>query len=197
VPAQSHFKFDFLISIRSLSENFQGNYQMDNVWGWYNFYTYIKIKPNTAIASVEPKIQKLFKANQPENDNVFYTQPLAGLNGIHLTSHLKWELESNSDKLYIYVFLAIALFVIFIAGINYVNLTTAKSALRSKEVGLRKVVGAFRKNLVLQFLSESVLMAVLAAVVAAGLSEIGLPYFNTIILKDLSLFSAESRSRWD
>ncbi|MCI0692125.1 ABC transporter permease [candidate division KSB1 bacterium] len=196
VPAQSHFKFDFLISIRSLSQDFQSGYQMDTIWGWYNFYTYIKIKPNTAIASVEPKIQKVFKANQPQNDNVFYTQPLAGLDGIHLTSHLKWELEPNSDNLYIYVFLTIALFVIFIAGINYVNLTTAKSALRAREVGLRKVVGAFRNSLVLQFLSESVLMAILAALAAIALSEVGLPFFNTITQKELSLFSSDSRAIW-
>jgi len=88
VPAQAHFKFDFLIPLRSLSRNFQGNYQMDGEWGWYNFYTYIKIRPNTAIAAIEPKIKAVFKAHQPENENIFYTQPLAGINGIHLTSHL-------------------------------------------------------------------------------------------------------------
>jgi putative ABC transport system permease protein len=196
VPRRSHFKFDFLIPIRSLSRSFQGNYEMDGDWGWYNFYTYIKIRPNAAISAIEPKIQKLFKAHQPENDNIYYAQALSGLNGIHLTSHLKWELAPNSDKLYIYVFLTIALFVICIAGINYVNLTTAKSSLRAKEVGLRKVVGAFRSSLVLQFLSESVLMAILAGIVAIGLSEIGLPFFNTLTQKNLSLFSAESRPVW-
>jgi putative ABC transport system permease protein len=143
VPPQSHFKFDLLISTRSLNRNFGSSDQMNSNWGWYNFYTYIKIRPHTAISTVEPKIQAVFKTHQPENENIFYAQPLAGINGIHLTSHLKWELEPNSDKLYIYVFLTIALFVICIAGINYVNLTTAKSSLRAKEVGLRKVVGAF------------------------------------------------------
>jgi putative ABC transport system permease protein len=196
VPAQSHFKFDFLISIRSLNREFQGNYAMDTVWGWYNFYTYIKIRPNTAIAAIEPKIQAVFKKNQPENDNVFYAQPLTGLDGIHLTSHLKWELEANSDRLYIYVFMTIAIFVIFIAGINYVNLATAKSSLRAKEIGLRKVVGAERKNLVMQFLSESLLMAVLAGIFAMGLVEIVLPFFNSITQKSLSLFSTQSFSIW-
>ncbi|MGH7495373.1 MAG: ABC transporter permease [bacterium] len=196
VPRRSHFKFDFLIPIRSLSRSFQDNFDMDGDWGWYNFYTYIKIRPNAAIAAVEPKIQKLFEAHQPENDNIFYTQPLSGLNGIHLTSHLKWELEPNSDRMYIYVFLTIALFIICIAGINYVNLTTAKSSLRAKEVGLRKVVGAFRGSLVWQFLSESVVMAIFAAVIAVGLSELGLPFFNTITQKNLSLFSAEGRPIW-
>jgi putative ABC transport system permease protein len=196
VPAQSHFKFDFLISIRSLSGDFQGNYQIDNDWGWYNFYTYIKIRPNTEIAAITSKIQKLFKANQPEDDNIFYTQPLAGLDGIHLASHLKWELEANSDRLYIYVFMTVAIFVIFIAGINYVNLTTAKASLRAKEVGLRKVVGAFRRNLVIQFMSESILMSILAAMVAVGLSEMALPFFNSVTQKNLSLFSTHNFSIW-
>lgn len=196
VPPQSHFDFDFLISIRSLADDLQGNYEMDSIWGWYNFYTYIKLKPNTSPASVDERIQAVFQVNQPENENEFYTQPLAGLNGIHLTSHLKWELQPNSDNLYIYVFLTIAFFVIFIAGINYVNLTTSKSALRAKEVGMRKVVGALRKNLIIQFLSESILMSFLAAVLAVGLTEIALPYFNIIIQKELSLFSTESLSVW-
>jgi len=192
VPAQAHFKFDYLLSIRSL----RNDGQLDTFWGWYNFYTYIKMKPNTAIAAIEPKIQKIFKANQPENENVFYAQPLAGLEGIHLASQLKWELDANSDKLYIYVFVTIALFVICIAGINYVNLTTAKSALRAKEIGLRKVVGAVRHHLVLQFLSESVLMSIVAAVVAAGVAELGLPFFNTLTQKNLSLFSPASYPIW-
>jgi putative ABC transport system permease protein len=196
MPQQSHFKFDFLLSIRSMRPNAEDYARMNDTWGWYNFYTYIKINPNTTIAAVEPKIQAVFKSHQPENNNVFYTQPLAGLNGIHLTSHLKWELEPNSDNLYIYVFLTIALFVIFIAGINYVNLTTAKSALRAREVGLRKVVGAFRSSLVVQFLSESLVMAILAALAAIALSEVGLPFFNAITQKELSLFSADSRPIW-
>ncbi|MGH7600820.1 MAG: ABC transporter permease [bacterium] len=196
MPPQSHFKFDFLLPMRSMRPNAEDYMRMDNTWGWYNFYTYIKIKPNTTIVAIESKIQAIFKSNQPENDNVIYAQPLAGLNGIHLASHLKWELEPNSDRLYIYVFLTIALFVIFIAGINYVNLTTAKSALRAREVGLRKVVGAFRNSLFVQFLAESVLMAILAAFVAIALSEIGLPFFNAITQKELSLFSIDSRLIW-
>ncbi len=196
VPPQSHIKFDFLISIRSLNRNFASTARFDGNWGWYNFYTYIKIRPNTVIAAIEPKIQTVFKKHQPENDNVFYAQQLAGLDGIHLTSHLKWELDANSDRIYIYAFVTIAIFVIFIAGINYVNLTTAKSSLRAKEIGLRKVVGAARTNLVLQFLSESVLMVILAGVIAMGLVEMALPFFNSTTQKSLSLFSAQSSSIW-
>ncbi|MBI3110438.1 MAG: ABC transporter permease [Ignavibacteriales bacterium] len=197
VPAQSHVKFDFLISIRSLGNDFRGNYGMDALWaGWYNFYTYIKLRPGAEIASVEPKIQALFKANRPQSDNVFYAQALTGINGIHLASHLKWELEPNSDRSYIYVFLTVALFVTVIAGINYVNLTTARSSSRAREVGMRKVVGAYRNELVVQFLSESVFLSLVASVMALGLTEISLSVFNGITQKSLSLFSASGWYVW-
>jgi putative ABC transport system permease protein len=196
VPRQSHFRFNFLISIRTLGANFQNGYGIDSDWGQYNFYTYVKTKPGISISSLEPKIQAVFKSNQPRNDNIFYTQPLAGIDGIHLNSHLKWELEPNSDKLYIYVFLTIALFVLFIAGINYVNLTTAKSALRAREVGVRKVVGAFRSALVLQFLSESVLLSLFATLLATGITELALPFFNSLTQKELSLFSPANVPVW-
>ncbi|MEO6584087.1 MAG: FtsX-like permease family protein, partial [Ferruginibacter sp.] len=188
VPENSHFKFDFLISTRTI-----GGGNIDQNWGFYNFYTYIKLKPNTNIASVEPKIIALFKKNQPDNKNVYYTQALTD---IHLRSNLKWELKPNSDKIYIYVFGTIALFVIIIASINYVNLVTAKSSLRAKEVGVRKVVGASRQSLISQFLVESVLTVFLASVLAIGVAALILPAFNHFTQKDLSIFSANIQLVW-
>ncbi len=188
VPANSHFKFDFLISTRTI-----GGGNIDENWNFYNFYTYIKLKPNTAISSVEPKIKTLFKKYQPDNKNIFYTQALTD---IHLKSNLKWELRANSDKIYIYVFGTIALFVIIIASINYVNLVTAKSSLRAKEVGIRKVVGAARESLIRQFLTESVLTVFLASILAIGLAVIILPAFNHFTQKELSIFSTNSQLVW-
>ena len=75
--------------------------------------------------------------------NIFYVQPLTD---IHLTSNLKWELEPNGDKLYVYVFTIVGIFILLIAGINYVNLSTAKSSVRAKEIGVRKVTGALRSH---------------------------------------------------
>ena len=178
VPSNSHFTFDFLISTRTIGGN------IDASWGFYNFYTYIKLKPNVEIASVVPKIKTIFKKAQPENKNIFYTQALTD---IHLTSNLKWELRPNSDKSYIYVFATIALFVIIIAGINYVNLVTAKSSLRAKEIGVRKVVGAERASLIRQFLTESVVTVFLAACLAVLLALVMLPAFNQIVNKNISL----------
>jgi putative ABC transport system permease protein len=188
VPSNSHFKFDFLISTHTI-----GGGDIDQNWGFYNFYTYIKLKPNTSIASVEPKIKALFKKNQPDNKNIFYTQALTY---IHLKSNLKWELRPNSDKIYIYVFGTIALFVIIIASINYINLVTAKSSLRAKEVGVRKVVGAARQSLISQFLTESVLTVFVASLLAIVLAAIILPAFNHFTQKELSIFSANTQLIW-
>ncbi len=188
IPGNSHFKFDFLISTRTI-----GGGNIDENWGFYNFYTYIKLKPNTGIASVEPKIKSLFKKYQPDNKNIFYTQALTD---IHLRSNLKWELRPNSDKIYIYVFGTIALFVIIIASINYVNLVTAKSSLRAKEVGVRKVVGAARQSLIGQFLTESVVTVFIASLLAIGLAAIILPAFNHFTQKELSIFSTNMQLVW-
>lgn len=177
VPENTHFHFDFLVSIRKIAGS------IDTDWGFYNFYTYIKLKDNTSIASVDPKIQALYKANNDDGTNIFYSQPLTG---IHLTSNLKWELEPNSDKLYTYIFSIIGLFIILIAGINYVNLCTARSSLRAKEIGVRKVTGAFRLSLIKQFLLESVIIVLVALIVAFIFAGLLLPVINQLTQKNFS-----------
>jgi putative ABC transport system permease protein len=181
VPENSHFHFDFLISIKKIG----GNINTD--WDFYNFYTYIKLKNNTSISSVVPKIQALYKQNVAQGSNIYYAQPLTA---IHLSSSLKWELEPNSDKLYAYVFSIIALFIILIACINYVNLTTARSSLRAKEIGVRKVSGAFKASLIRQFLIESICTAIMALLLAGILAFLFLPVINQLTQKHLSLFHA-------
>jgi putative ABC transport system permease protein len=178
VPANSHFHFDFLISTRKFSGN------IDENWGFYNFYTYAKLKPNTNIANLTSKIQAIYKRANDDGTNIFYTQPLTA---IHLTSNLKWELEPNGDKLYVYVFTMIAIFIILIAGINYVNLATAKASVRAKEIGVRKVAGAVRSSLVNQFLIESVITCLVASVLAIVIAQLLLPAVNALTLKELTL----------
>ena len=178
VPYNSHFHFDFLISTRKFSGNIDGN------WGWYNFYTYVKLKSPANIASLNRKIEDLYKRNDKDGKNIFYVQPLTG---IHLSSNLKWELEPNSDKLYVYVFTIIAIFIILIAGINYVNLSTAKASVRAKEVGVRKVSGAFRSSLVNQFLIESIITCLIAAALAVIIAQLLLPVVNDLTLKHLTV----------
>ncbi|HEV8506571.1 MAG TPA: ABC transporter permease [Chitinophagaceae bacterium] len=183
VPYNSHFHFDFLISTRKFSGNIDGD------WDWYNFYTYVKLKSPADIASLDKKIQDLYKRNNKDGKNIFYAQPLAG---IHLSSNLKWELEPNSDKLYVYVFTIIAIFIILIAGINYVNLSTAKASVRAKEVGVRKVAGAFRSSLVNQFLIESIITCLIASALAVLIAQLLLPVVNNLTLKNLTVIGNPS-----
>jgi putative ABC transport system permease protein len=178
VPHASHFHFDFLISTRK----FGGNIDAD--WGFYNFYTYAKLKPNSDITAFTEKVQDVYKRNTTDGTNIFYVQPLTD---IHLTSSLKWELEPNSDKLYVYVFTIIGIFILLIAGINYVNLATAKASVRAKEIGVRKVTGALRSSLIGQFLVESVITCLLAALLAVIFAQLLLPVVNVLTLKQLTV----------
>jgi putative ABC transport system permease protein len=183
IPGNSHFTFDFMIPLR-FRNNTGGFRDINSNWGWYNYYTYIKLKPGAAITAVDKKIREVFKRNQPDNENYFYSQAMTD---IHLTSNLKWELQPNSDKRYIYIFGTVALFILIIACINYINLTTARSSLRAKEIGIRKVSGAVKSALLRQFLTESMLTALLAAILAVLMAWSLLPVINNITGKHLSL----------
>ena len=181
VPSNSHFHFDFLISTRKFAGDIDGN------WGFYNFYTYILLKPNVDIKAIDQKIEAIYKRNNDNGKNIFYTQPLTD---IHLDSNLKWELEPNSERLYVYMFSVVGLLIILIAAINYINLVTARSSLRAKEIGIRKVSGAYKSSLVKQFLLESVITCLLASAFALVLAQLLLPVVNNITQKQLTLFAA-------
>ncbi|HYF33524.1 MAG TPA: ABC transporter permease [Chitinophagaceae bacterium] len=187
IPFNSHFRFDFLIPLK-----FSGG-DINNEWGWYNFYTYVRLKDASSHASFEKKLQPLFKKYQPDNTNQFYSQALTT---IHLDSRLKWELSANGDRSYVRIMMAVAIFVIVIAGINYVNLATARSAKRAKEVGIRKVTGAYKSLLVGQFLSESLLTVLFSLAVSIILASLLLPFFNQVMDKKLTLFSDGNSAAW-
>ncbi|HYG01677.1 MAG TPA: ABC transporter permease [Chryseosolibacter sp.] len=179
VPAQSHLHYDFLLSYRRL------NYAAANTnWNSYNYYTYVKVTPATNIADFEKKIQAVHDKNIDQSYSAFYVQPLLD---IHLNSRLKWELEPNGDRMYVYIFMIIGVFILLIAGINYINLSTAKSSLRAKETGIRKVSGAERGSLVFQFLLESVILSVVAAIIAFAIAYALLPFINDVLQKQLSI----------
>lgn len=185
LPVNSHFHFDVFLSLNRLSD------QKDQFWGWYNFYTYILLSENSEIAAVDAQIQELFKRNEPESENQFYSQALSD---IHLHSNLKWELEANGDIKYIYLFILIALFVLVIASVNYINLATARSGNRAKEVGVRKVSGAHRTSLIAQFLTESLLTVLIAGLLAIILAEAALPAFNHLLGRELSFLFGQNAS---
>lgn len=182
IPANSHFHFDFAIP---LNNNFLGG-DKDVDWRWYEFYTYAKVKPKTNIADFTKKIQTIYQRNDSSGKNIYYTQPLTS---IHLTSNLKEEIEPNSNKLYVYIFSIIAIVIILIAGINYVNLATAKAATRAKEVGIRKVTGASKASLINQFLTESFITCLAAFLLAILIAQLLLPFINIITQKQLAFIN--------
>jgi putative ABC transport system permease protein len=184
VPENSHFSFDFLISVRSFG--YEG---LDTDWNWYNFYTYARLKSETDPSVFLSKLQPLFKKYDPENSNRYYAQRLTD---IHLKSNLKWELKANGDDSYLKILSAIAVFIVFLAAINYVNLVTAQSARRFKEVGIRKVSGAQNGLLIRQFLLESVILTCFATLISISIAEAILPSLSDLFGTNLSFFSAQS-----
>lgn len=182
LPSNAHFHFDYLVSYRVQPGNTP---QLTN-WNNYNDFTYVRLRPGAHAAGLVKKIQALNDRNVEKSYSVFYVQPLTS---IHLTSHLKWELEPNGDRQHVYIFTLIALFIILIAGINYMNLTTANASVRAKEIGVRKVIGAFRRSLIHQFLVESMITCLLAALLAIVLAQLLLPLVNELTGKPLSIFA--------
>jgi putative ABC transport system permease protein len=180
VPPQSHFHYDFLLSYRRLPA------QANTNWANYNYYTYVKVREGTDVKAFEKKIQQAHDKNTTEHYSEFYVQPLTD---IHLTSKLKWELEANGDRLYVYIFILIGVFILMIAAINYVNLSTAKSSQRAKETGIRKVSGAERTSLMFQFLIESILTCFIASLLAIAFAYALMPTVNELTQKSLDLQS--------
>ena len=182
IPEQAHFHFDFIISLGSNSA------QLNSNWGNYFWYTYIKLKPGTSIEQVEPKIIELYKKHDPNGKNRYYTQALSD---IHLQSKLKWELEANSDITFVRIFVMVGIFILFIAAINYINLSISLSFNRSKEVGIRKVSGAHGGKLVYQFLTESILTSGFSVLISLALVEALLPILNEEFGTNLRSFTQQ------
>ena len=190
VPPTSHFTFDGLISFTTWETFYPDT---DDAWFWNAFYTYLLLQEGTDKARLEAKIPDFIERHMGEQSRQigmgYAMLPLIPLTDIHLTSHRTWELATNGNRAYLYIFSAVAVFILLIACINFMNLATARSAERAKEVGLRKVVGARRAQLTGQFLSESFLMTLLAMLLALGLCGVLMPFFNTLTEKTLGLGS--------
>ena len=195
VPPNSHFQFDFLASMTSLGPGLLNEFWISN-----NFFTYFVLQPGYDPALLEEKLPAFFQQYAGpqlyealgisfdeflEAGNAL-NYSLQALTDIHLHSHMQFELSANGNITYVYLFSAIALFILLIACINFMNLATARSAGRAKEVGMRKVMGSSRVQLIRQFLSESTLLAFLAMVLAVGLVLLLLPSFNSLAGKEIS-----------
>ena len=187
LPAQAHFHPSFLLAFSALNDpNVFGAEELRTNYGSNSFTTYIVMTKGA-----DPqRMEKAFPAFQDKHigpkTSTWSVLNLTKLTDIHLRSHTDSELEPPGNIRYIYIFSLIGLFILLIACINYMNLATARSAGRAKEVGMRKVVGARRGQLIGQFLSESLLLVVLALFFALLLMSIGLPALNNFSQKELS-----------
>ena len=194
VPENSHIKFDMLISFSSLPAN-----RVDGNWTWPEFYNYVMLAPGADPKKIEARLPAFINKHlggpilKAYNfQTFFHLQPLAD---IHLRSENFEGPEDNGSEKEIYFLTIIGIFVLVIAWINYVNLSTAKSMERAKEVGLRKVVGALRWQLNGQFIMESVLVNLVAPILAAVIVFLCFPFFGAFIGKDISQGSVSS-SLW-
>ncbi len=181
IPPNSHLKFDILLSYQNLLQKF-GN-EVEDSWGDSGWYTYMLLKPHADIKALEKKIAALVEAEFGEALRQYKLTcelPLQPLNDIHLTSHYMLEFENNGDRDTVNFLSILAVFIIIIAWVNYINLSTARALTRAKEVGLRKVSGASRSQLRAQFFLETVILNFLSALFALLLVILFLPLFRQI-----------------
>jgi len=179
-PQNSHFKFDFLASFITIDKIWE-----DYSLSWMNtnrILTYVRLQKDYDPDDLERKFPEFLRRYGRE-DVVFHLQPLTG---IHLHGTIRNDIEANSDIRYIYIFSVIAFLIVLIACFNTMNLSTARSVYRSKEVGVRKVVGAERKHIIRQFMSESIIFSLAALVISVFLVKMLLPAFNSLVDRNLS-----------
>ena len=178
----SSLEFDFLSPFEILLKESIGENNADN-WGFNSFGTYVMLESSASVENLNQKLTGYLKKYAEEDTDELVLQPLTD---IHLFSNLGHDLHNRGAIKYVWIFSGLAVFVLLIACINFMNLTTARSANRAREVGLRKAVGAGRPQLIRQFFSESILMALFALVIAFFLLEFLLPLFNTLSGKQLT-----------
>jgi len=194
IPEKSHFHFDAFLSFSTIDNG-------RHTWSNIGFYTYLLLNKNVDPQNLESKFPQLvskFVVPEVQHDMgvslaeakkvvgtfVFSLQPLTD---IHLYSDTEYELEPNGDIKYIYIFSALAIFILLLACINFTNLSTARATTRAKEVGVRKVLGSEKRQLICQFLTESVLLTLLAAIFAIVIIDLLVPYLNKLINGSISI----------
>lgn len=196
LPDNSHFHHNILLSISSF------DWANNNNWLSTNFNTYIKLRAGSTAEELEakfpqmintyiaPLVEQFLNMNMEEfaNSGNAIGFSLFPLKDIHLYSQKPDELEAGGDIKYIYIFSAVALFILILACINFMNLSTARSANRAKEVGIRKVMGVYRSQLIAQFLAEAILITIISSVIAYAITFATLPAFNSLASKELNYF---------
>ena len=197
MPSNMHFHFDALFSMEGLDEAQQ------QMWLSFNFNTYLKLAPDADPAALEAKFPALVEKylgpefEQYMGKSIEDLEAEGGMAGftlfpmkdIHLYSDKLGDLEANGSIQYVYIFSAIALFILILACINFMNLSTARSANRAKEVGVRKVMGAYKSHLIYQFLTEAFMITLISIIIAFAASYLLLPGFNELANKEIAVSS--------
>ncbi|MBN1224051.1 MAG: ABC transporter permease, partial [Candidatus Aminicenantes bacterium] len=192
IPNNSHFIFDMLCSFETYAQENKKDMQQ---WISLNNYTYILLQEEFDSKQLERKFPDMIQKKvgtllkYANGELIVSLQPLTR---IHLYSNLMQEIGANSSIVYVYIFVAVAVFILAIACINFMNLSTARSANRAQEVGMRKVLGADRKKIIWQFLAESLFYSIISLVIALFLVELALPLFRSVSGMELRIPYAEN-----
>lgn len=186
-PFQTHLDFDYLISMPTITD-YQDQGSLTSR-GWSGFYTYVLLKKDAPLKSLQDKMEEFMVAfYEPHGETRSETLSLRKLRlqpitDIHLHSKLEKEMNPNSDIAYVYIFSFVALFILLLAAVNFINISTTQSFGRVREIGVRKVVGAKRIQLVQQFLTDSVLTTFMAMIIALVLFAVAIPYYGNLTSK--------------
>src|SRR5262245_51482356 len=186
VPKNSHIRYDMLISMSTLLRNNKGQ---DN-WGSFNNYNYLLLKQGAHPQQINKQLADVYKKFVDpifKQFNITMRYDAQNITSIHLHSNLQFEPEELGSMSYIWIFSAVAFFMLLIACINYMNLTTARSARRAKEIGIRKVTGSSKNQLITQFLGESLLTSLVAVVLSILLVLLLLSTFNSLSGKTFTI----------
>ena len=182
-PVNSHFHFDFIISINTLT-SFPGNERLLNKWGNFIYRTYLLLQENYSYKELEKKIPAVIKkcTGKKISPRIF----LQPLKNIHFETHFNFDNAVTINKNYIYLYSIIAFLILIIACINYMNLCSALYTRRVRETGIRKVVGAHRRQLFVQYLGESFIYTLISTIFAVILTALYLPHFNSLVNREIS-----------
>ncbi len=193
-PLNAHVTFTMIASFKTIEVAHPEVLTVDG-WGDASYYTYLLLKKGVDREAFSKKITRFYKKYVGDRYDAWkniYSYKLQSLGDIHLHSNLRYEIMTTGSAAYVYIFATIGIFILLLAGINYMNLATVHSVSRAKEVGIKKVVGAERKQLIIQYLLEAVLVALIALILALVLSAVLQPAFSRLTGKELSPLNSTS-----
>ncbi|WPU96121.1 ABC transporter permease [Mucilaginibacter sabulilitoris] len=193
IPSNSHLQFDFILPMAALVKT--NNDLKTETWGNFNFYSYLLLDKSfiptpAALSKFGRRMDDIYKPHQPGFKIAFQLQPLTK---IHLDPVLQVDLPGHGNSQYVTIFFIVAVLILIVACINFMNLATARSARRAREIGLRKVAGAIRGQLIIQFLGESLLISFFALLLALVVVWLCLPMFNHLADKKLAIDFLDGR----